>query len=144
MVLTSCATQRNCDPSISGFSSSSPSEERQRGKPRLTSFSHSSRCNSGSVLSPTAVAISQSTNSPESDNQASVASRLQGPPAYVAATKSFRPVDAIDRPVGPFLRFSHIFAKSRDTENAPTHGDEPAVLRGGAGLEDLDIIAIAR
>src|SRR5215471_2672961 len=63
---------------------------------------------------------------------------LHSLPADVAAAKAFGPSDAVDRLIGPALRFRHGLAERADIEHAPAIGDDAAVLHRRAGVEDLD------
>ena len=71
------------------------------------------------------------------DLPASLAHRL---PADVAAAKSFRPLDAIDRLIGAALRFGDGLADRADIQHAPAIGENGAVLCDRAGVEDFDAL----
>src|SRR2546430_3227502 len=61
-------------------------------------------------------------------------------PADVAAAKAFRPVDAVHRLIGAGLRFRHRLAQRADVQHAPAIGDDAAVFRRRAGVEDFDAL----
>src|SRR3954464_14479229 len=61
-------------------------------------------------------------------------------PADVAAAKTFRPSDAIHRLISAALRLGDGFAGGADVQHAPAIGENPAVLRHRAGVEDLDAL----
>ncbi len=61
-------------------------------------------------------------------------------PADVAAAEAFRPVDAVDRLIGALLRFGDGLAGRADVQHAAAIGEDVAVLRNRAGVEDLDAL----
>src|SRR5438128_12229711 len=65
-------------------------------------------------------------------------------PADVAAAKAFRPADAIHRHVSAALRLGDGVAGSADVEHASAIGENLAVLRHRAGVEDLDALDLGR
>src|SRR5665213_1370684 len=59
---------------------------------------------------------------------------FQRAPADVAAEEAFRPVDPLDRGIGPLARLGHIVAVGADVEHPAAGGDQAPVLAArGAG-----------
>src|SRR4051794_39602455 len=65
---------------------------------------------------------------------------LQGLPADVAATKAFRPFDAIDRRISPALCLGDVLSCRADVEHAPAIGNNLSVLQHCARMEYLDAL----
>src|SRR5215211_4559480 len=59
-------------------------------------------------------------------------------PCDIAAAKSIRPTDAIDRLIGALLCFCDGLAGRADIQHAATIGEDGAILGDRAGVEDFD------
>src|SRR6185437_11842082 len=59
-------------------------------------------------------------------------------PADVAAAEAFGPVDPVDRPISPLLCLEDRFAGGANVQHAAAIGEDLAILRHRAGMEDLD------
>src|SRR5216683_303038 len=59
------------------------------------------------------------------------------PQPDVAAAEALRPLDLVDRGIGPAAGGGGIGAECGDAEHAPAIGQEPCLVAAGAGVEDL-------
>src|ERR1700733_9576809 len=65
-------------------------------------------------------------------------------PADIAAAKSLRPLDPVDRGIGALPRFHYRLARGANVEHAAAIGEKCAVFGDRAGLEDFDALDLRR
>src|SRR5487761_2215531 len=68
---------------------------------------------------------------------------LHGLPADIAPAETVGPFDAVDRRIGARLRFGDGLAGRADIQHASAIGEDVAVLRDHAGMEDFDAFDLA-
>jgi hypothetical protein len=64
-------------------------------------------------------------------------------PADIAPAETIRPSDPVDRRIGALLCLRDRLARGADIQHAPAIGEDVAVLRNRAGVEDLDTFDVA-